>query len=156
MGRVASRAGRGAPDARVDAPFVADVRARIDPVVADTGFAFVAAEPVGPPGPRSTVVRYRAEPEAFAARFPGTAGQLRSEGSPLELWFALDEARRTVRVGLESWQPSALLAVVRAGPGAPPRRRELDDADVRSLPPEPALDRAQDLLRRLFEAAAPR
>ena len=140
----------------LDDAFVARVREVLEPVLAPSGFVFVRAEAGADRAARTTVVTFEVAAEPFTARYPGTVGHLRSEGSPLSLWAELDADRDAVRLELESWQLSALLAVVRAGPGAPPRRRQLDDAAVSSLPPDAALDRAADLLRRLFDAAASR
>lgn len=142
-----------------DHAFVAEVRRRLQPVVAPAGFVFTGADAGRDDEDRPanvTVVRFEVAAEAFVERHPGAAGHLRTEGSPLELWAEFDVDRAAVRFELESWHLSALLAVVRSGPGAPPRRRQLDDGTIASLPPTAALDRAVDLLRRLFDAAAPR
>jgi hypothetical protein len=143
----------------IAAAFVAEVRRRLEPLVGPAGFVFTGADSGRDDEQRpanATVVRFEVAAELFSARYPGTAGHLRTEGSPLELWAELDGDRDTVRFELESWQLSALLAVVRSGPGAPARRRQLDDAATASLAPEAALDRAAELLRRVFAAAAPR
>jgi hypothetical protein len=143
----------------IDAAFVADVRQRLEPLVGPAGFVFAGADAGRDDEDRPTkvtVVRFEVAAEAFVADHPGTAGHLRTEGSPLELWAELDADRDVVRFELESWQLSALLAVVRSGTGAPPRRRQLDDEAIASLPPAAALDRAVELLRRLLDAAAPR
>jgi hypothetical protein len=143
----------------LDDAFVARVRERLGPVVAPAGFVFAGADAGRDDEHRpanATVVRFEVGAESFVARYPGVAGHLRTEGSPVELWAELDGDRDAVRFELESWHLSALLAVVRSGPGAPPRRRQLDDDTITSLAPEAALDRAADLLRRLFDAAASR
>jgi hypothetical protein len=143
----------------LDAAFVARVRERLEPVLAPTGFVFARTDGGTSDEDRpahATVVRFEVDAEPFVARYPGAAGHLRTEGSPLELWAELDHDRDAVRFELESWHLSALLAVVRSGPGAPPRRRQLDDDTVTALAPDAALDRAVDLLRRLFDAAASR
>lgn len=140
----------------LDDAFVRRVRDELEPLLASSGFAFQRAEPSVDGDTRSTVVRYVTNPGAFAARFPAIRGHLRTEGSPLELGVALDADRRTVATKLEGWELSALLAAVRAGPGAPPPRRHLDDGEAAALPPDAAIDRAAELLRRLFDAAAPR
>ena len=160
---LARRVGRRASTPAVDEAFVADVRARLEPSLEEAGFAFDRAEPLAaaagaaaPTGRRGVAVRYQVDPEPFLARFPGLAGHLRSEGDPLELSVMLDAARGTVRTELESFELAALLAVVRAGPGAPARRRELESGASEPLPVELALDRAVELLRRLVDAAAAR
>ncbi len=143
----------------LDEAFVARVRERLGPVLAPAGFLFAGADAGRDDEDRprtATVARFEVSPEAFVDRYPGVAGHLRVEGSPLELWAELDHDRDAVRLELESWHLSALLAVVRAGPGAPPRRRRLDDEAITSLVPDAALERAGDLLRRLLDAAARR
>ncbi len=153
------RVAPGATPSPFDDAFAGRVRERLEPVLAPAGFVFAGTD-VGRADedrPRTaTVVRFEASPEAFVDRYPRAAGHLRAEGSPLELWAELDHDRDAVRFEFESWHLSALLAVVRAGPGAPPRRRRLDDDAITSLAPDAALDRAADLLRRLLDAAAPR
>jgi hypothetical protein len=154
------RVGQGAtPSSPLDDVFVERVRERLEPLLAAAGFAFAGSDGGRDDEDRpanATVVRFEVAAEAFVADHPGVAGHLRTDGSPLELWAELDQDRHAVRFELESWQLSALLAVVRAGPGAPPRRRQLDDAAANSLPTDAALDRAAELLRRLLDAAAPR
>jgi hypothetical protein len=140
----------------LDDAFVARVREVLEPVLAPSGFVFARAEPGADRTTRTTVVTFEVDAEPFVARYPRTAGHLRSEGSPLSLWAELDADRDAVRLELESWQLSALLAVVRAGPGAPPKRRHLADDAVSSLSPDATLERAAALLRRLFDAAAAR
>jgi hypothetical protein len=150
-------AGPAAPS--LDDAFVARVRKRLEPVIAPAGFVFTGADAGRGDEDRpsaATVVRFAVAAQPFVAGHPGVAGHLRDEGSPLELWAELDADRDAVRLEFESWHLSALLAVVRAGPGAPPRRRRLDDDTIAALGPEAALDRAAELLRRLFDAASPR
>lgn len=153
------RVAPGPASPSIDDAFVADVRRRLEPLVGPAGFVFTGADAGRGDEDRpanATVVRFEVAAVAFSDRYPGTAGHLRTEGSPLELWAELDADRDAVRLELESWHLSALLAVVRSGPGAPARRRQLDDGAITSLAPEAALDRAVDLLRRLFDVAAPR
>ena len=150
--RIVRLLGRASTTAPVDAVFVARVRERIEPPLATAGFDFVTAEAAADARRRSTVVRYRADPGTFIQRFPGARGLLRAEGAPLEFWIARDADAGTVTSELESFEPAALLAAVRAGPGAPPRRRHVEGVPTASF--EEAVDRDAELLTRFLAVVA--
>lgn len=136
----------------IDAAFVAQVRAQLEPTLAAAGFHPLGATGILEGRRRATLVRYAAEPVAFAARYPGAREFLRAEGDPLEFWVARDAATGTVRSELEGFTPAALLAAVRAGPGAPALRRDLGEAHAASH--ELAVARVADVLRRFLAVAA--
>ena len=149
------RVGPGPATPPLDDAFIAYVRERLEPVLVPSGFVFSRADAGVHRGGRTTAVRFAVDAEPFVTRYPGVVGHLRSEGSALELWTELDVDRGSVSFRIEDWQLPALLAAVRAGPGAPPRRRRTDET-MGLIGWDAALDRGVELLRRLFDAAAPR
>ena len=143
---------------------LADTRASLEPILTAAGFTYVGARSDAGGRGRVVVARYQADAPTFVARFARSAGHLRDDGSPLTLTVTHDLDRRRgraspIQVRLEDFDLEALLAAVRAGRGAAPRRRRLPDRRRDGpTPRDPTSARVHvaDLLRRLFDAAGQR
>jgi hypothetical protein len=133
-----------APVGSADAATVGVVE-RLEPLLVPAGFVRAADDRASS---GTAVVRYRADASAFVTAHPRTVGLLAPAGDPIELRILVDPDG-DVRAELDAWHLEDLLVAVRAGPGAPPRRR----ADTVATVPR-SLDAVADLIVRFLDTAA--
>jgi hypothetical protein len=119
--------------------------AQVESLVTPAGFVRVADAPAA----GATVLRYRAQAQAFVAAHPRTVGLLAPAGDPIELRILIDPDGG-VRAELDAWHLEDLLVAVRAGRGAPPRRRRAGTVGTVSRSPEAV----SDLISRFLDTAA--